>query len=609
MSVIEEIKQRLDIVEFIGEYVKLQKSGRNFRALCPFHSEKTPSFFVFPEQQSWHCFGACSTGGDIYSFVMKREGVDFGQALRLLAERAGVTLISPDVQNKDEDERKERIIRINEAAAAYYHHLLLSTTAGGKAKKYLTQRSISLQTIENFQLGFSRDSFEDLQRHLLGEGYEKTELLTAGLVVEREGGGFYDRFRNRLMFPIRDIKGHVIGFGARVLDESLPKYLNSPQTPIFDKSSTLYAFDRAKESIRKKDEAIIMEGYMDVLTAHQHGWDNVVASMGTALTEKQLASLKKITKNIILALDADTAGEMAELRTVETLELPDIVTILRTVDVNGIFDINVKVVVPSQGKDPDEEIRKDPALWSQSLERAKPIMNFIFDIAKDKFDSGDIKDKTLVTERLLQLICVIENSIIRGHYVQEVARIARVNPKDLEDRINKIRLDKRKQKTKTIISPTPTKSVSLSPNPIEKHCLWLLLQYPVLRADGMKLSEVFFESSESREIFLNWKQSTDINSLRNNLDSTLHPYLDDLMSKPYSRTIIASEDKQRRDLSACVVRLREKLYKGIESKKEELLAMEAKRGSEEELAEQGIEESKQLKSIFIEQSHRRHSTS
>src|SRR4030042_4777063 len=414
MSVIEEIKQRLDIVEFIGEHVKLQKSGRNFRALCPFHSEKTPSFFVFPEQQSWHCFGACSTGGDIYSFVMKREGVDFGQALRLLAERAGVTLISPDVQNKDEDERKERIIRINEAAAAYYHHLLLSTTAGGKAKKYLAQRSISLQTIENFQLGFSRDSFEDLQRHLLGEGYEKTELLTAGLVVEREGGGFYDRFRNRLMFPIRDTKGHVIGFGARVLDESLPKYLNSPQTPIFDKSSTLYAFDRAKESIRRKDESVIMEGYMDVLTAHQNGWDNVVASMGTALTEKQLASLKKITKNIVLALDADTAGEMAELRTVETLELPDIVTILRTVDVNGIFDVNVKVVVPSQGKDPDEEIRKDPALWSQSLEKAKPIMNFIFDIAKDKFNSGDIKDKTLITERLLQLICVIENSIIRG---------------------------------------------------------------------------------------------------------------------------------------------------------------------------------------------------
>lgn len=599
MSVINDIKQKLDIVELIGEYVKLQKSGRNFRALCPFHSEKTPSFFIFPEQQSWHCFGACGTGGDIYSFIMKKEGVDFGQALRILAEKTGVTLVTPELQDKEEDNKREKLIRLNEAAAAYYHHLLQNTSAGEKARIYLAKRGVSPQITVDFQLGFSPDSFEETSLYLLSKGFEKTELLDAGLALERDGGGSYDRFRNRLIFPIRDIKGRVIGFGARALDDSLPKYLNSPQTPVFDKGSSLYGIDQAKESIRKKNVALVMEGYMDVLAAHQYGWDNTVASMGTALTEKQLSSLKKLTKNLILALDADAAGEEATLRMVETI------------DIENYLRAGVKVAVPSRGKDPDEEMRENPALWARSVEHAVPIMDYVFDTVKSKIDLKSAQDKALAAERLSQIISNINDPTQRGDYVQKIALIARIKPNDLQERINRIRIERRKRKTSTEISLAPTKSVLLSSNLIEEYCLGLLIQFPVLRAYGMMINQEYFEFNESREIFLKWQQSTDIESLKDKLDNVLHPYLDNLLKKVYPPAIKEKEERQHKTLLDCVIRMREKLFKNLELKKAELLAAEAEIGGEKadlaKLKERGIEESKQLKQIFLEQSRRRHS--
>src|SRR4030042_2585588 len=308
MSVIDDVKQRLDIVQVVSEYTKLQKSGRNYKALCPFHSEKTPSFFVFPERQSWHCFGACGTGGDVFSFIMKKEGVDFGQALRLLAQRASITLGQPETPAKAEDKEKERLFRINEAAAQYYHHLLLNTKAGEAARNYLSKRNVALETIIKFQLGFSPDSWEAVKNYLIDKGYEERELVRAGLIIERENETSYDRFRNRLMFPISDAQGGVTGFGARALDDSLPKYINSPQTIIFDKSSSLYGIDKAISAIRKKNLVIIVEGYMDVVLLHQSGWENVVASMGTSMTEKQVDITRKLRKNIDLALAPEEAG-------------------------------------------------------------------------------------------------------------------------------------------------------------------------------------------------------------------------------------------------------------------------------------------------------------
>ena len=241
MSVIDEVKQRTDIVEVISQYVSLKKAGRNLTALCPFHSEKHPSFFVYPEQQSWHCFGACNTGGDAFSFIMKKEGVSFGDALHLLAQRAGVTIPSR-FERADDKEEKAELYQINEAAAQYFHNLLLNSPAAEKARSYVTSRGFSPKTVADFQLGFSLDSWESLKQYLLERGYSENVLPTTGLVIEAEDGRTHDRFRGRLMFPIHDARGRTIGFGARVLDDSLPKYLNSPQTPLFDKSRNHYNF-------------------------------------------------------------------------------------------------------------------------------------------------------------------------------------------------------------------------------------------------------------------------------------------------------------------------------------------------------------------------------
>jgi DNA primase len=298
MSVIDDVKQRLDVVQIVSEYVKLQKAGRNYKSACPFHSEKNPSFFVFPERQSWHCFGACGTGGDIFSFVMKKEGIDFAQALRLLANKAGVTLVAQATpQRQAQNKERERLFEINEATAEYYHHVLLNASVAETARNYVSRRGLSQETIKNFQLGFAPEGWDTLKQYLKGKGYVEAELLAAGLLVERDDKNNYDRFRNRLMFPIRNIQGNVLGFGGRALDDSLPKYLNSPQTPVFDKSSSLYGIDRAKTAIRQKDQAVIVEGYIDVLAAHQNGYNNVIASMGTAMTDKQLTILKGLTRN------------------------------------------------------------------------------------------------------------------------------------------------------------------------------------------------------------------------------------------------------------------------------------------------------------------------
>jgi len=385
MSVIDEVKQRTDIVEVITRYVSLKKAGRNLVGLCPFHSEKHPSFFVYPEQQSWHCFG-CNTGGDVFSFVIKKENIDFGEALRLLAERAGVTIPSKFEREEGKGE-KERLYQVNEAAAQYFHNLLLTSPAGEKARSYVANRGFSAKTIADFQLGFSLNSWESLKQYLLERGYTEGELSTAGLAVEAEDGKTHDRFRNKLMFPILDIRGRVIGFGARVLDDSLPKYINSPQTPLFDKSSNLYGINLAAAGIKQQEVAVIVEGYMDVITAHQNGFNNVVASMGTSVTEKQVSFLKKrLTKNMILALDADAAGEEA---------------MLRGVSYENTLGAEVRVVVLPEGKDPDDVIKEDVKILQQLTEDALPIVDYTFNMVTAKLDLTTARDKSLAADKLL----------------------------------------------------------------------------------------------------------------------------------------------------------------------------------------------------------------
>jgi len=590
MSVITEVKQKLDIVELVSEYVTLQKAGRNFKGLCPFHSEKHASFFVFPEQQSWHCFGACGTGGDIFSFIMKKEGVDFGQALHLLAQRGGITLSPREVSSKVEDEKKEKLFRINEAATEYYHHLLLSTKAGEAARSYLTRRKVTPEVIKEFRLGFSPDAWETLKNYLLDKGYAEKELTDVGLIIEKEGGVSYDRFRNRLMFPICDIQRRVTGFGARVLDDSLPKYINSPQTAIYDKGSILYGVDKAKAAVRKKNLVIIVEGYMDVLTAQQHGWQNVVGSMGTSLTEKQVGGIRRLTSNITLALDADLAGEEATLRG-------------RAILAYSNAEANVILLPP--GKDPDEVIREDPALWQELVDQAMPILDFAFQSVISKVDINKAKDKSLAVQKLLPSLYDIKDPAQRSHYIKKLARELIIDEAAIKVALRESKVGrKRPQLSKPAEQPRIARQLVSSR--IEEYCLALLLQYQELRPSARELSPEHFESTENREVFVKWQHSSDLSDLENKLDSSLLEhlyYLVDLVNENSPPAVRESEQTRHSDLATCVCRLQEKLFRKLETEKEAMLELEREKGgvgSEvSKLDEQGIESGQRLQDIFV----------
>ena len=549
MSVIDEVKQKLDIAEVVGQYAALKKAGRNLTALCPFHSEKHPSFFVYPEQQSWHCFGACNTGGDVFAFVMKKEGLDFGETLRLLARRAGVTLPSR-MEGEGKKEEKEEYFRANDAAALYYHNLLLNSPAAAKAKNYIEKRGFTAKTISDFQIGFSLDSWDALKLFLLERGYSEKTLLTAGLLSEGEKGKTFDRFRGKLMIPIRDIKGRVTGFGARVLDDSLPKYINSPQTPTFDKSGMLYGIDRAATPIRKQDTAIIMEGYMDVIMAHQCGVTNAVASMGTAITETQVNILKKLSKNLILSLDADAAGEEA---------------MLRTVGYENILNAEMRVIVLPQGKDPDEVMREDMEKWQGFVNAAVPLIDFLFERTVVKLDLTTARDKSAAVDRLLPVIAAINDPIRQAHYLQKLASLVKVDMNTIKASLSRLK-------------PSPVRRPSLTPRPAvggtlrplasssrEEYCLALLLQYPELREYQQDVSIEYFKNSENREILNILQAETDITSLKERLDPALHEHLDAIISKslPGARNNIEGR------FTDCVMELRKTYLKNLAARRAE----------------------------------------
>ncbi len=628
MSVIDEVKQRTDIVEVVSQYATLTKAGRTFRALCPFHSEKRPSFFVYPEQQSWHCFGACSTGGDVFSFVMKKQDIDFGEALRLLAQRAGVTIPSRFEQETGKDER-ERLYQANEAAAQYFHNLLLNSPAGEKARKYVASRGFSPKTITDFQLGFGLGSWEALKQYLLERGYTESELLDGGLIVATEEGKTHDRFRNRLLFPIKDGRGRTTGFGARVLDDSLPTYLNSPATPIFDKSSSLYGINLATPAIRQQDLAVIVEGYMDVITAHQNGFTNVVAAMGTSVTEKQVSALKRLTRNIVLALDADTAGEEATKRGGEIAikpsegDLEDIsinehdrpILFLNEGDVRklrilgpkfvgqGVLDTDISVFVLPSGKDPDDVIREDVGNWQHLVKEAIPVLDYIFDSVTSELDLATARGKSIALENLLPIVATISNSVHHAHYQQKLARLVEMSIRDLQDAEAALKPSRDKRK----IADTKQKTVARAVQPIlssrlEEDCLALLLQHPQLKNGSEGLLPEYFGNSENREIFIAWQQTDDVSALKAQLDTAVWEHLDSLTNK----NILATQIEER--YNKYVLRLREEYLRGLERKREAVFTLEAESGGTgadlAKLEEEGIETAIQLREVFTQKARR-----
>ncbi|MFC1846545.1 DNA primase [Chloroflexota bacterium] len=586
MSVIDEVKQRADIVEIAGQYTVLTKAGRNFKGICPFHSEKHASFFIYPEQQSWHCFGACGTGGDVFSLIMKKEGLDFGEALRLTAERVGVVIPQSGWQVADK-EKHNRLYQANVAAADYFHRLLLDSKEGEKARNYIAKRGISEESINAFNLGFCLNSWDALKQHLLERGYSQEELISAGLVIEAEAGGSHDRFLNKLMFPIQDTKKRTIGFGSRVLDDSQPKYINSPETPLFNKSSCLYAIDLAREAIREQDTAVIVEGYMDVIAAHDNGFKNVIASMGTSITDKHIAILKKLTHNVILALDADTAGGEAALRGIAY---------------ENSLGAEVRVAVLPEGKDPDDVIRQSKEQWQQIIGQAVPIMDYAFDRLTSGLDLTSARDKSLAVDKLLPLITAVNDLVRQGHYIQKLARLADISVNKLEMIIENNRVKRRQPVTRPGAETTGAADTqkALISNPREEYCLSLLLQHPELKHLAEGLPPDYFESSENREILVAFQKSEDLASVKDRLDATIQEYYDRLRQKSLPANNI--EEK----LSDCILRLREESLRRLERKRETVFAAEAAASGSgadlNKLEEQGAEGSSQLRDVFLQRS-------
>ncbi|MDD5341137.1 MAG: DNA primase [Patescibacteria group bacterium] len=409
----EEIKSKVDIVDLISEYVVLKPAGTNWRARCPFHNEKTPSFMVSRDKQIWHCFG-CGEGGDIFEFVQKMEGVEFPEALHILADKAGVKLRRTDPKQISQ---KTRMLDVLKMAAEYFHLSLLKTTEGKIARDYLEKRKIEPETIEEFKLGYAPSSWENLFNFLIKKGFKQDEIIAAGLALKSERGQVHDRFRLRLMFPINDHHGNVVGFTGRILDETKQdqggKYVNTPQTMAYNKSLVIYGLDKAKIEIKNKNLAVIVEGNMDVIASHQAGVNNVVASSGTALTIEQLNLLKRYTNNVALSFDSDLAGQSAAERGIDTaLALGfNIKVIQLPAEING-----VKI------KDPDDCIKADIKVWQKAIDESISIMDFYFNKTLAKFDLKKPQDRKEITNRLIKQIAKLPDRVESDYWLTNLAQ-------------------------------------------------------------------------------------------------------------------------------------------------------------------------------------------
>ncbi len=532
MSVIDDIKSRIDLVELVSETVKLRRSGRTYTGLCPFHAHKnnTPSFAIWPDTGTWKCFGQCNDGGDVFKFVMKRDGVDFAEALRVLAARAGVELKPRTPEAQEQDDNLDRLRQLLEGAATYYNHLLKNARQAAHARDHLTGRGLTDKAVETFQLGYSLDEWDAALKYFTGKGHTTKELADAGLIVEREAEAgdavkTFDRFRDRLMIPVRDERGRMTGFQARALKPEGPgvgpKFMNSPQTALFDKGRTLFALNLARQAIREQQQAIIVEGNLDAVAAHQAGFANVVSSQGTALTEHQLRLLKKYTKRIILALDADAAGDAATLRGLtvahETLDREADFSFnpRGLVKTEGRLGADIRVMTLPPGLGPDDVINRSPDEWRRYVEAAEPVVAYVIRVLTTGRDLDDPKVKTEVAENVLPLIEDIAQPIERDAYRQKLARVLKVDDRAL---VVKRASHARRQSVAPAAEPAPQAPVEPESPPgprreiskQETFCLGALLQRPervykvnrFLQDAGLpKLSPDDFESTEHQLLF------------------------------------------------------------------------------------------------------------
>lgn len=504
MSISEEIKERLDIVELIQTNgVQLRKAGRNFTGLCPFHpNTRTPAFYVFPDTQSYYCF-SCHKAGDAFTFLMERQGLQFGDALTQLAQRAGVKLpeLAPGMREAQEQENavQAKLRQINEDAAVYWHHLLRNTAKGEVGRAYVAQRGLSDATVEAWQIGYAAEDWSDLLRHLTDrKGHTPEDLEQAGLIIHREGGGYYDRFRNRLMFPIRDLKGVIVGFGGRALGDDHAKYMNTPETPIFHKSHLLFGLHQARDGIRTNDSAVVVEGYLDVITTHQAGFTNVVAPMGTALTAEQVQIVRRLTSNIYLALDADAAGVRAAEKGIDSiLQTSEAQLVVQGSTLQWAVDLDlaVKIIRLPSGKDPDDLVRSDPEQWRALVRGALPVVDFFFELYTEGLELRNPEHQQTALVKLAPIVAAIKDFAKRAVYESRLADMLHM-PFPLVQasilQITRQRRDRRPGGPGQRSAPPTQPTINLDPFAHEDELLALLLRYPQIRArvEGTLIGEL-----------------------------------------------------------------------------------------------------------------------
>lgn len=487
-GIVDQIKDKVDIVDLISSYLKLQKSGMNYKARCPFHNEKTGSFFVSPERQIWHCFG-CSLGGDIFGFVKQIEGIEFPEALRILAARAGVKLERQSPEYEEYQSAKTKLYEVCELAMRFFGKQLHESPIGKKALAYLHDRGLSDKSINDFYLGYAPNSWSSLYDFLTRK-YSNKEIFDAGLIIKKDSGGasfakgygrpqYYDRFRSRIMFPIFDINGQVVGFTGRVFGElaqqdDVGKYVNSPQTAIYDKSRILYGLDKAKLDIRRSDKCLVVEGNMDVIMSHQAGAKHVVASSGTALTDGHLKIIKRYTDNLDLCFDSDSAGTMATDRGVDLALAKG-------------FNVGIITIRPPAGeaseselKDPADYVKKYGEKWSEYTQKSKPFMDFYFETAKNSFDLATALGKKLFSQRLMPLLASMANKIEQSHWVSEIALVLKTKEEILYQDLFSAKSRVTEDRIDSAGLPSVGQRLTNSLDPSEETLLSLIIKKPEL---------------------------------------------------------------------------------------------------------------------------------
>lgn len=522
---IQQIKDKIDVADLIGEYIQLKPAGANKKGLCPFHNEKTPSFMVSSERQNWHCFG-CGKGGDIFSFIQEMEGMEFVEALRYLANRAGIELSNR--RSEVDNNQKNRIKQINKEAARFFYNFLIKMSTAKDALKYLEERGIKLETIDEWQIGFIPEQWDLLTQYLLKKGFAVDDLVASGLTIRKEGAesggvrGFYDRFRGRIMFPIRDVHGEVVGFTGRILVEkenSGGKYVNTPQTIVYDKSRVIFGLEKAKQEIKTKDLAVIVEGQMDAIACHQAGMKNVVASSGTALTEEQIKLLQRYSKNINMAFDVDDAGQNAAKRGIDLA-------------IEAGMRVRVIRIPEGKGKDPDECLKKNPDIWFEAVNNAQDVMDWYFSKVFSKKDITNYQEKQQAVDEILLKIARIPYAVEKDHWLRKLSEIVRVDVVVLRDDLKRVAIKKNVNKLNSAEKKLESEKI-IKKDPLSlllERLLALILKYPFLREKLLKSGlEKIIEESIFNSLYELIKKEYTLEEIKNQVKAEDKKNLDILL--------------------------------------------------------------------------------